>query len=65
MSKVSQKSVVYMRGDEGPFRCDHCEYFGSPSSCRVVSGTIDPKGCCNLYDPMPRSTGTLKDLAGR
>lgn len=49
--KSSQAAVVYMTGDRGPFRCNHCEYFSTPASCKLVSGTIDPKGCCNLYRP--------------
>ena len=47
--KSSQSTVVYMTGDKGPFRCDHCEYFYPPHECSKVSGTIDPAGCCNLY----------------
>lgn len=42
--------VVYMDGDQGPFRCDHCEYFSKPNSCQIVEGFIDPAGCCNLYE---------------
>jgi hypothetical protein len=48
-TKASQKSVVYMDGDEGPFRCDHCSYFIKPNACKIVEGDIDPAGCCNLY----------------
>lgn len=49
-SKASQKAVVYMDSDEGPFRCDHCEYFSKPDKCRLVEGEIDPGGCCNLFE---------------
>jgi hypothetical protein len=49
-SKTSQASVVYMTGDQGPFRCDHCEYFSAPNGCRLVEGNIDPAGCCNLFE---------------
>ncbi len=43
-------TVLYMGSEFGPFECQHCEYFHSPSSCELVSGTIDPKGCCSLYE---------------
>jgi hypothetical protein len=49
-TKTSQSSVVYMTGDQGPFRCDHCEYWSAPHSCRIVEGKIDPAGCCNLFE---------------
>lgn len=48
--KTSKASVVYMDGDKGPFRCDHCEYFSKPNGCKIVNGYIDPAGCCNLYE---------------
>ena len=48
--KTSKAVVVYMDGDKGPFRCDHCEYFSKPNGCTKVEGFIDPAGCCNLYD---------------
>ena len=43
-------SVVYMGYDEGPFRCDNCEYWSNPSKCTKVNGNIEPGGCCNLYE---------------
>lgn len=49
--KVPQPLVVYMTSDMGPFECAHCTYFEAPSSCGIVDGDIDPKGCCNLYEP--------------
>ncbi len=48
--KTSKSMVVYMDGDQGPFRCDNCEYFSSPNACIKVEGYIDPAGCCNLFD---------------
>lgn len=48
--KSSKLTVVYMDGDKGPFRCDHCEYFSKPNGCHIVEGFIDPAGCCNLYE---------------
>lgn len=48
-------TVLYMASDKGPFECQHCEYFHAPSSCELVNGTIDPKGCCSLYEPKGKS----------
>lgn len=48
--KVDQEAVVYMSGRQGPFRCDHCEYFSAPNRCQIVEGDIDPAGCCNLFE---------------
>lgn len=48
--QTSKESVVYMDGDQGPFRCDHCEYFIPPNACNLVKGFIDPAGCCNLFE---------------
>lgn len=48
--KRSKAVVVYMDGDKGPFRCDHCEYYTNPNKCEIVEGFIDPAGCCNLYE---------------
>jgi hypothetical protein len=41
---------LYMGPEEGPFRCDHCEYFHTPSSCELVAGSIDPAACCSLFE---------------
>jgi hypothetical protein len=57
---MSQNAVVYMGGELGPFRCDHCEYFKAPSSCAIVEGQIDPEGCCNVYEPAPASMTSLQ-----
>lgn len=57
LKKLSQGLVVYMGAEDGPFECGHCLYFAQPSSCHLVDGDIDPKGCCNLYTP----SGTSSD----
>ena len=54
-------TVAYMGPEKGPFKCGHCEYFESPSSCRKVDGAIDPNGCCNLYQ-MNNKGGSLHAL---
>lgn len=54
-----KKTVLYMDSSEGPFRCDHCEYYVDPRQCQLVDGDIDPAGCCSLYEsidkPEPQS----------
>jgi len=61
VAKSTQTAVVYMKGDQGPFRCNHCEYFSAPKSCRIVEGPIDPTGCCNLYQPESKLASLVKD----
>jgi len=48
-----KKTVLYMSGNESPFRCGHCEYYVTPRACRLVAGDIDPDGCCSLYEKAP------------
>lgn len=50
MQDPNDPSVDYQGPENGPFMCGHCEYFVAPGSCQKVSGPIDPKGCCNLYE---------------
>lgn len=59
-SKVHQAVAGYMGSDMGPFECQRCEHFDGQSSCNIVEGTIDPAGCCNLFEPqaMDQSDGT-------
>lgn len=62
--KIAGKdTVLYMGPEDGPFECQHCEYFQAPSSCELVGGTISPQGCCSLFGPnkadgMPAVEGT-------
>jgi len=49
--KVDQSIVLYMTGDQGPFRCDHCVNWQGNGKCAIVNGQIDPAGCCNLFEP--------------
>src|SRR6266850_7762166 len=41
--------VDYMQPDQGPFKCGNCSHFQDPNSCEIVSGNIEPEGCCNLF----------------
>lgn len=48
---VPQQNAGYMGPENGPFECQNCGFFNEPNSCEVVTGSIDPKGCCNNYTP--------------
>lgn len=55
----------YMGPDQGPFLCQHCEYYSDPGRCNNPSvvqelgpsqddpstADVDAQGCCNLYAP--------------
>jgi len=48
-AKVSQKIVKYQDTPKGDQRCDNCELFEAPSSCKNVDGIIAPQGWCMVY----------------
>jgi hypothetical protein len=39
-AKVSQKIVKYQDTPKGEQRCENCELFEAPSSCKNVDGTL-------------------------
>jgi hypothetical protein len=43
-ANVSQKIVKYQDHPKGEQRCDNCELFEPPSSCKNVDGTIAAQG---------------------
>jgi hypothetical protein len=43
-AKVSQKIVKYQDTPKGEQRCDNCDLFEAPSSCKNVDGTIAAHG---------------------
>lgn len=51
--KVSPEISGYMGPELGPFTCSNCSFFNTQdnASCHIVSGPIDPNGCCNLFTP--------------
>ncbi|WP_291577363.1 high-potential iron-sulfur protein [Bradyrhizobium sp.] len=48
-AKVAQKVVKYQDTPKGEQRCDNCDLFQAPSSCKNVDGTIAPQGWCIIY----------------
>ncbi len=52
MAKVDQQKANYLGPKDGPFECGNCSFWQDPSECQIVSGTIDPKGVCQLFTPL-------------
>jgi hypothetical protein len=48
-AKVSQKLVKYQDTPKGEQRCDNCDLFEAPSSCKNVDGTVAAQGWCIVY----------------
>jgi hypothetical protein len=48
-AKASQKIVKYQDTPKGERRCENCELFEAPSSCKTVDGTVAPQGWCIVY----------------
>jgi hypothetical protein len=53
-TKIAPKLVQYQDKPKGTQECDHCLHFIAPSSCKMVSGTINPKGWCALFAAKPK-----------
>ena len=49
VAKVPQKFVKYQDTPKGEQRCDNCDLFEAPSSCKNVDGTIAAQGWCIVY----------------
>lgn len=47
---VSPAIACYMGPEDGPFQCGRCVHFIESGECEIVSGPIDPGGCCNLFE---------------
>lgn len=48
--KVSPKAVSYRPTPKGNQRCDTCQNFQPPASCKMVDGAISPSGWCTLFN---------------
>ena len=48
-AKAPQKVVKYQDTPKGEQRCDNCDLFEAPSSCKNVDGTIAAQGWCIVY----------------
>ena len=48
-AKAPQKTVKYQDTPKGEQRCDNCDLFEAPSSCKSVEGTVAAQGWCIVY----------------
>jgi hypothetical protein len=46
---MTQQAAGYQKTPKDGKRCDGCTLFQSPSSCKLVAGTIDPAGWCRFF----------------
>jgi hypothetical protein len=52
--KIAPNLVQYQQKPKGTQECDGCLHFVAPNQCKVVSGTINPKGWCALFAAKPK-----------
>jgi hypothetical protein len=52
-TKMAQAAVGYQAMPQGAAQCDNCLQFAPPSSCKVVDGTVAPRGWCKIYAKKP------------
>lgn len=53
-TKIAPNLVQYQQKPKGNQECDLCLHFIPPSSCKTVSGPINPKGWCALFALKPK-----------
>jgi hypothetical protein len=46
---IDQKTAAYVTHPVGGKQCSGCMQFVAPSSCKLVKGTISPKGYCKFW----------------
>jgi hypothetical protein len=47
--KMSQQAAAYQSAPKNGQKCMDCSLFQSPSSCKLVDGTISPAGWCKFF----------------
>ena len=47
--KISQANAKYQEHPNGNQECDGCLQFEAPNACKIVEGTINPKGWCQFF----------------
>ena len=50
-AKVPQEAVQYQNMPKDGLECDKCVNWVEPNACKIVAGTINPKGYCVAYAP--------------
>ena len=48
-AKKSQAFVEYQDHPNGKERCENCEPFVAPDSCKTVEGVVSAQGWCKIY----------------
>ena len=49
--KIAQTLVQYQNTPKDKAECDGCVNWVAPNACKIVAGTINPKGWCVAYAP--------------
>lgn len=47
--KISQANAKYQDHPNNNQQCDGCIQFEPPNACKIVDGTISPKGWCQFF----------------
>jgi hypothetical protein len=47
--KISQANAKYQDHPNNNQQCDGCIQFEAPNACKIVDGTISPKGWCQFF----------------
>ena len=49
--KIAQELVQYQNMPKDGQECDKCAQWIDPNACKIVAGTINPKGYCVAFAP--------------
>jgi membrane protease subunit (stomatin/prohibitin family) len=49
--KIAKNLVQYQEQPKDGAECDKCVNWVAPNGCKIVEGTINPKGWCVAYAP--------------
>lgn len=49
--KIAQAMVQYQNTPKDKAECDACVNWVPPNACKIVAGTINPKGWCVAFAP--------------
>ena len=47
--KIKQADAKYQDHPNNGQQCDGCVQFQAPNACKIVDGTINPKGWCQFF----------------
>lgn len=48
-AKTAQAAAGYSPSSNSDRRCNGCNYYIAPNSCKIVDGSVSPNGVCNLF----------------